>query len=400
MKLNPIQLREDGAQLIVSCLVESETQGNYDVCYYINSDHANDLYNKALMNAFLISLIPNAVKNKENIEIFDQVSEELLYNIENYIIPIFNFSFHSSEFTPTITCHKGFCACDESQSGSTKGSATGFSAGVDSYHTMLSHFKGNSLFNIKYLFLINSYGSRYREMFSRYNKMNKEGAKTLGLPLITIDTNFDKVMSVNYYNAHSLYTLSAIYLFGGIVNRYYYASTYNYPQTTRQISKKSEDFGSYDHFVIPNLSTREIQFRSFGSNVTRMEKVDYISSFDQTFNHLSVCMSPDKVNCGKCGKCTRTLLSLFVLNKLEYYKNVFDIDLWKKNKQKHILFGLMHPGELTKEIIKYADQKGVYLAPKPIRILCSLIRFFSSFKSIHSLLKPFVAILYRGKLRI
>ena len=78
MKLNPIKLRQDGAQLIVSCSVESEIQGNYDVCYYIDSDYANVLNdNRSLMNAFLISLIPNAVKNKENIEILDQVSEEL-----------------------------------------------------------------------------------------------------------------------------------------------------------------------------------------------------------------------------------------------------------------------------------------------------------------------------------
>src|SRR5690606_38296213 len=62
-------------------------------------------------------------------------------------------------------------------------------------------------------------------------------------------------------------------------------------------------------------------------------------------SELNVCLiTPDnqsikineKVhNCSSCFKCIRTMASLDVIGQLENYRHVFDLDIYKKNKNKY-----------------------------------------------------------------
>lgn len=52
--------------------------------------------------------------------------------------------------------------------------------------------------------------------------------------------------------------------------------------------------------------------------LSRMEKLQIVASWDAAFQHLRVCLAnvPDRLNCGKCEKCVRTMLEFLAINKL------------------------------------------------------------------------------------
>ncbi len=52
--------------------------------------------------------------------------------------------------------------------------------------------------------------------------------------------------------------------------------------------------------------------------LSRMEKLQMVASWDAAFQHLRVCLAnvPDRLNCGRCEKCVRTMLEFLAINEL------------------------------------------------------------------------------------
>jgi hypothetical protein len=52
--------------------------------------------------------------------------------------------------------------------------------------------------------------------------------------------------------------------------------------------------------------------------LSRMEKLQIVASWDAAFQHLRVCLAnvPDRLNCGRCEKCVRTMLEFLAINEL------------------------------------------------------------------------------------
>jgi hypothetical protein len=73
-----------------------------------------------------------------------------------------------------------------------------------------------------------------------------------------------------------------------------------------------------DHF----WSSSNLRFISHGWNCSRFQKIKYISNHDIAKDHLRVCWANRNgaYNCGMCEKCYRTMLSLYVLNKLDDFR--------------------------------------------------------------------------------
>ncbi len=69
------------------------------------------------------------------------------------------------------------------------------------------------------------------------------------------------------------------------------------------------DAAHYEGVLLPMLSTETTSFYSSNQEMSRIEKVRLISDFEQSYEWLLVCWL-HKPNCGKCGKCIRTMLEL------------------------------------------------------------------------------------------
>jgi hypothetical protein len=68
------------------------------------------------------------------------------------------------------------------------------------------------------------------------------------------------------------------------------------------------------------LSTEGTQVMHHGSGFTRIEKTEAIAHWEEIWDKLRVCIPDDgTVNCSKCEKCLRTMMTLDMLGVLERY---------------------------------------------------------------------------------
>jgi hypothetical protein len=72
----------------------------------------------------------------------------------------------------------------------------------------------------------------------------------------------------------------------------------------------------------PNYSSYELRIRHDGIAFSRAEKTRLLAAWDVALKHLRVCnktafYQSGKLNCGRCEKCLRTMITLYTLGVLE-----------------------------------------------------------------------------------
>ncbi|MBW1954173.1 MAG: hypothetical protein JRI76_08520 [Deltaproteobacteria bacterium] len=67
--------------------------------------------------------------------------------------------------------------------------------------------------------------------------------------------------------------------------------------------------------------------------LTRMEKIRTVVQWDTAFQNMRVCLAnvPDRLNCGKCEKCVRTMLALAALNVLHKTRAFAEDDVFPED---------------------------------------------------------------------
>lgn len=84
---------------------------------------------------------------------------------------------------------------------------------------------------------------------------------------------------------------------------------------------------------IGDLSVPDLQFLSGGGRSDRLEKTRAVSTLDVAQRHLNVCLYPKlEINCGRCGKCVRTLLTLEMVGALDKFRSVFPVDDYRRDR--------------------------------------------------------------------
>lgn len=117
-------------------------------------------------------------------------------------------------------------------------------------------------------------------------------------------------------------------------NKYYYSSGYEFESFSLKDNSKS-DTAHYDLLLAHVFSVNGFSVYSAGASVDRYEKTKFISKNPITYKYLNVCLDPSrKINCGRCGKCTRTLLNLEMCGAVDEYSEVFDLNYFINNKRK------------------------------------------------------------------
>lgn len=72
----------------------------------------------------------------------------------------------------------------------------------------------------------------------------------------------------------------------------------------------------------PEYSSYNMKIRHRDYELSRIDKIRIVSTWDTAFNHFRVCLAnvPDRLNCGKCEKCVRTMTELTALGLLHKTK--------------------------------------------------------------------------------
>lgn len=381
-------------EIEISSYIEFDDGNSFNLSFYVDLSYKKEIEgNENLTNSFLICLLPTAMLIGEDIRVEDSVSKRLYYSIIDTIQPILNQfkkEYKIVKISAPLKCaNKGK---------PNKKAATGFSAGVDSFFTIQKHWNNDDCYkSVEALVVANVYNKRQSAMFEDYVNILRKSSKELGLPLIEIRSNLANHLKSDYYSSHTLITLGAIMLLSNVIDTYYYSSTYSLSDSISYMYKGTDDIGAYDAKLVPALSTDDISFIPCGTGVTRMDKVRSIIKFPASYSNLNVCMSPNDINCGVCGKCTRTIMALYCTGKLERYKNVFDVEKWERSKRKHIIMALISPSPFMKDIVNYADRENIELAPKSVRFITNILRRILDIFPYKKVSK--LSYIYRGKLR-
>lgn len=289
------------------------------------------------LDAFLVGLLFLGLKTGKDIYVKGHVSHRLYYSINHYLIEILCAANPSYKKIKIIVEE-----LNKRDLNMVNSAGTGLSCGVDSFATYYDHIEEDGNFEIKYFtfFDVGSHGvfkgKRAGEIFNERLNNSSEFAKKVGKELITVESNLSEVLDLPFQATNTLRNISCVLNLQKLFKNYYFASSYPY----KYFKLDPSDTTYYDIWNLHLLSTESTTFFSSVPGLTRIEKTALISNFQTTYNFLDVCLSPNKdydfKNCTRCEKCLRTALTLDLLDKLENYNEVFDLNAYGRQKDSYI----------------------------------------------------------------
>ena len=379
MRLYNLRISKKNQEVKLSVSIDSEKLGSNELWFLTEEKYVNGICTSQY-DAFLVGLLYPAMKYGENIHIEGGVSKKLLFNINHYVIPLIK------SFSPS--CKKIRVTANKLVSMKFEGNriGTGFSGGVDSFCTIYDHYELESDPEYKinsFLFLnVGSHGNidedKIRKKFNARYEYLKKFPEEIGLDFIPLDSNLYLFHPWGHQKTHTLTSVSGILVFQKFFKRYYYASSgVNYDDMLKNAYKYREiDIGEYsDPILLPLLSTESTEIISDGIQYTRVEKTIRILNYEPVYRYLNVCISGDDTheNCSVCSKCCRTLMTLNSIGKLNEFRNLFDIEKYKKVAEKKYICKqilIQNKDPFAKGNVELAKENNIQL---PNKLYCLIV---------------------------
>jgi len=256
---------------------------------------------------------------------------------------------------------------------------TAMSLGVDSFYTLLNNMESSYPVDILTLFNAGAYGEFggdiAQDLFVKMKNYVSNLSDDLGIDFLWVDTNLNEILQMPFVKTHTFRNFACTLMFQKLFKSYYYASGI----TLDHFRFNQNDPAYYDLLNSKAIAGNSLEFHISGLNEGRLLKTKRISNKQLTFNNLNVCLvtpfnkelssnNTKLVNCSKCFKCIRTMVTLDVLGKLHLYKNVFDLKIFKENKEKYLAEIIYHKirakNIFSKEILKEAKLNNYPLSLK------------------------------------
>ncbi len=349
IKINKPYVQEENgyARLCSKIEVDSDV---WNIWYEVEVCNKQYLcYEKA--DAFLIGILPFAMAFGHNIKIVDcPISEKIYWNLTNTFIPALSKYSNYYKFIEIDTDISN-------QKFDSFAVGTGFSGGVDSFYTYLKNKeKKTKGFNITHLTFFNvgacgSYGGKKaEERFYERIKSFESFVSSQNLDFVKINSNISERVMMSYNFTHSFRSMSAVLALQKLFKTYYYSSGF----TVNEFCFNPYDSSFYDLLNTQCFSTENTEIFSTGSTENRIEKIEYISKYQETYGYLNVCNVNDN-NCRTCEKCIRTMAGLYAINALEKYNAVFDVKYFKKHFIYNMAFVLSKSKDGTIEALQLKE---------------------------------------------
>lgn len=185
------------------------------------------------------------------------------------------------------------------------GVASFFSAGVDSFYTVLEHRH-----ELTGLVFVHGFDVPLDDIAQRERVVGgaREAAKELGLPLLEVETDVRRFsdLYVGWVDYHGAALASVALLLAPWFGRVYIPATQTYGTLT--------PLGSHP-LVDPLWSSERVEIVHDGCEAGRLEKIRRIEPCATARKWLRVCphVRSGTYNCGRCEKCTRTMAAIRAL---------------------------------------------------------------------------------------
>lgn len=363
MELSRLEVVPAGGQVRIQCQVI--WRGGEDTLWYtIDRRYASHLEDQRY-DGPLVGLLLKAMALGEDVEIRGALSERLHFNLTHYYTDVLRemqpalrpVAIHAERLDPGTACTRP------------SGVGTGFSAGIDSFAALHDHFLHEQLpgYRITHLLFNNvgSHGDRHaeaaRRLFHQRWDAVRDYPQSVGLEFIRVDSNLSDLLQMNFEYTHTPRNLSVVLLLGRLFGRYYYASAFRYRDCC---VGPNEAMACCDPVAVHLLSTETLDCVATGSQHSRVEKTRLVTRVPGASRWLNVCTSvaAHGRNCSTCQKCCRTLLTLELLGELEPFGAVFDLDTWRRVRNRYIrsrILARSSQDALTREIREYVAATGI-----------------------------------------
>ena len=307
-----------------------------EVLFSVPKEYADYLVSERC-DAYVAILLRYAFDRGFNIKSLVPMSEDLYYNVVEHLMPPMtkNGRFRVRLDTDVAEPLPGGDAV-----------GTGVSCGVDSLHA-IRKYKDYPMEGYRLTHLcINDVGAfdgiydltGPEEAKSKVYARARAVASEVGLPLIETDSNIFKCFRVNYLFSHDFYSAFAVFCLKKLWKRYYYASEgVDFVSGFSMRDYLHNDSAAYEILLFDCLSTPGMRLYSEGSTLTRFQKIEDISDYPIARRHLFSCAFTGD-NCSKCDKCTRNLLALDSLGKLDEFSGVYDVDFYRSHRYRYMWY--------------------------------------------------------------
>lgn len=271
--------------------------------------------------------------------------------------------------------------------------ASGCSLGIDSFSSILHHTSESSCptsFKLTHLtyFNVGAMGSfcnlETESSFFSDLEMIERFAEKINLPVIWVNSNVHRLYQGFSFNAtHTFRNMSVVLSMPRLFKTYFYASGYSYKDY--RIDK--DDFAHFEDVVLTHLSTISTKLYSDDASLSRFEKTEYVSKSSLARDNLYVCLKEQikndksdnfipvsaKLNCSRCEKCLRTLVTFDVLGCLVDFSSIFDIAYYRKVRHLFIAKLLSQKGKnnIYRDIYCHMKERH-YPIPLTSRLLAPL----------------------------
>lgn len=288
-------------------------------------------------DAFVMALLPMAMRENYDIVCEDPISERLLYQLNNYLIPTLDFEescYHLIQINAPFTTK---------QYSSYGAIGTGFSGGIDSLYTIMRH-NSESEYPITHLAIFNcgTLVFKHRNAFLESCQRARCFGEEQNLQVICVDTNLHMVLLEKYINVYTFRLVACTLALQGLFKMYLISSGPN----AAECELDPKYCARYDLLTVNCVSTESLNFYLSGVETTRGKKLEALADWEPSWRWLHPCTRGivGKTNCGSCKKCICDLTTLYALGKLERYKAVYDINEYLSHLPQRIGFVLAKQG--------------------------------------------------------
>jgi hypothetical protein len=391
-------LKEENGMTVLSAEVSGAVSG---ACFFSTETTNREFVDGTSSNCFLIGLLFTAMYAGCDLVLEGAVSEKLLFETRHYLIPTL-IGFFDKQLKPikirAAQLLSGGCPDADAV-------GTGLSGGIDSLHTIREFyldFDGPPADRVNTLLFFNvgSHGMGHdREHLARLERKFMERrralegySKSIGLPLVIVNSNIHAFMQSGHLQTCTLASLSAALFLAGKMRLYYMASTGHTYRGLIYPSVKSTSIARIDDYILPHVCTETFTAVSGGSACSRVQKTLAICSDPLVQKYLNVCNDHNTIakNCSMCYKCQRTLLTLDILGVIDRFSESFDLGKFNRRERARYIATVLNNRKkdpLLQDICNLAEERHYDLRSKTSIFLRLYMRFtetklFSALRSV------------------
>lgn len=340
-------------------------------------EESNRIYLPAdTLDAWVVACLLPAMMQGKDMAVKGAMSSKLFYNLTHLLITTLR------EYLPAAKSIN--ISADRlltSYVGRATGVISGFSGGVDSFCNYYDHSGEHAPpeFRITH-FVYNNVGShgqcgpeRDYAVFKAHAAALRKFAAEENKPLITVNSNLDDFIGMNFQLTHTIRNVTVALLLQKVASKFLYPSCSQIRYTE---VAPSHDIAGLDPIILPLLSTEKMDCIASGGQYTRTEKAACVADMPASWRYLDVCVEPynakpGQINCSRCWKCMRSQMTFDALGKLENYREVFDLDEYRKYKN-IFLVDVLKSSNNHQEDLADLIRRTNYPIPLGVRLLCMI----------------------------